>query len=144
MVVLADGFWRDRFGSDPGAIGRSVVIDGVHHDIVGVAPPGFAFPDQEVGLRDDRQAISLYTVLAVEATPGATVIDYTEAIARLKPGVTSVAQAEAEGSAHARAVDRPMADLVFGKGRPVEVRVRSLVDQMTMACGPRSRCSPPR
>ena len=88
MVVLSDGFWRDRFGSDPGVIGRSLVIDGVHHDIVGVAPPGFAFPDQEVGLRDDRQAISLYTPLAVEATPGATVIDYTEAIARLKPGVT--------------------------------------------------------
>ncbi len=135
VVVLADHFWRDHFASDPAAIGRSVIIDGVHHDIVGVAPSGFAFPDQEVGLRDDRQAISLYTVLAVEAMPGATVIDYTEAIARLKPGA-SVAQAEAEGSAHARAVDRPMADLVFGKGRPVEVRVRSLVDQMTMAVRP--------
>ena len=79
VVVLSDGFWRDRFASDPGVIGRSLVIDGVHHDIVGVAPPGFAFPDQEVGLRDDRQAISLYTPFAVEATPGATAIDYTEA-----------------------------------------------------------------
>jgi putative ABC transport system permease protein len=135
VVVLSDGFWRDRFASDPGAIGRSLVIDGVPHDIIGVAPPGFAFPDNEVGLRDDRQAINLYTLLAVDATPGATVIDYTEAIARLKPGVT-VAQAEAEGSAHARAVDRPMADLVFGKGRPVEVRVRSLVDQMTISVRP--------
>ncbi len=135
VVVLSDGFWRDRFGTDPDVIGRSLVIDGVHHDIVGVAPPGFAFPDQEAGLRDDRQAISLYTPLAVQATPGATVIDYTEAIARLKPRVT-VAQAEAEGSAHARAVDRPMADLVFGKGSAVEARVRSLVDQMTMGVRP--------
>jgi putative ABC transport system permease protein len=135
VVVLSDGFWRDRLASDPDVIGRSLLIDGARHDIVGVAPPGFAFPDQEVGLRDDRQAISLYTPLAVQATPGATVIDYTEVIARLKPGVR-VAQAEAEGGAQARAVDRPMADLVFGKGRAVEVRVRSLVDHMTMGVRP--------
>ena len=135
VVVLSDGFWRDRFGGDPGAIGRALSLDGVHHDIVGVAPPGFAFPDREVGLRDDRQAISLYTPLAVEATPEAAVIDYTEAIARLRPGVTA-ARAEAEGTAHARAVGRPMADLVFGKGRPVEVRVRSLIDQATMGVRP--------
>ena len=44
-----------------------------------------------------------------------TVIDFTEAIARLAPGVT-VAQAEAEGTALARGADRPLADLVFGKG----------------------------
>jgi putative ABC transport system permease protein len=135
VVVLSDRFWRDHFASDPGAVGASLNVDGVHHDIVGVAPPGFAFPDREVGLRDDRQAISLYTLLAVEPTPGATAIDYTEAIARLKPGAT-MAHAEAEGNAHARAVDRPMADLVFGKGRPVEVRVRTLVDQMTMGVRP--------
>jgi putative ABC transport system permease protein len=134
-VVLSDGCWRDRFGGDPGAIGRTLSIDGVLHDIVGVAPPGFAFPEQEVGLRDDRQAISLYTPFAVQATPGATAVDYTEAIARLKPGVTA-ARAEAEGTAHARAVERPMADLVFGKGEAVEVRVRSLVDQMTMGVRP--------
>ena len=135
VVVLSDGFWRDRLASDAGAIGRSLLIDGVPHDVVGIAPPGFAFPDRQVGLRDDRQAISVYTPLAVQATPGSTVIDYTEAIARLKPGVT-VAQAEAEGSGRARAVERPMADLVFGKGSDVEVRVRSLVDQMTMDVRP--------
>jgi predicted permease len=135
VVVLSDGFWLDRFGRDPGVVGQSLVIDGVHHDIVGVAPPGFAFPDREVGLRDDRQPIGVYTPLAVEAMPGATAIDYTEALARLKPGVT-LAQAEAEGSALARAVDRPMADLVFGKGGPVEVRARSLVDHMTTGVRP--------
>jgi putative ABC transport system permease protein len=135
VVILSDGFWRERFGSDPAAIGQGLDIDGVRHDIVGVAPPGFAFPDRQAGLRDDRQSVSLYTPFSVDAVPGATVIDYTEAIARLKPGVT-VAQAETEGGAHARGVDRPMADLVFGKGHPVEVRVRTLVDQMTMRVRP--------
>ena len=135
VVVLSDGFWRDRFGSDPAAIGQSLTLDGLPHHIIGVAPPGFAFPDKSVGLRDDRQEIRLYTPLTVQATAGATVIDYTEAIARLKPGMT-IAQAEVEGTSFARAVDRPMADLVFGKGSQVEVRARSLVDQMTTGVRP--------
>lgn len=135
VVVLSDAFWRDRFGSDPAAIGRGLTLDGVPHQIIGVAPADFAFPDKEVGLRDDRQPISLYTPLTVQPTAGATVIDYTEAIARLKPGVT-IAQAAAEGTSYARAVDRPMADLVFGKGNQVDVRVRTLVDQMTLGVRP--------
>jgi hypothetical protein len=123
VVVLSDGFWPERFEGEAAAIGRALVIDGLVHEIVGVTPSGFAFPEPAVGLRDDRQEIRLYTPFSVEPTPGSTVIDYTEAIARLKPGVTT-AQAQAEGTAYARAVERPMADLVFGKGSPVGVRVR--------------------
>ncbi|MDX1646129.1 MAG: ABC transporter permease [Longimicrobiales bacterium] len=43
-VVLGHGFWRDRFAGDPTAIGRSVVLDGVPHLIVGVMPSGFRPP----------------------------------------------------------------------------------------------------
>jgi putative ABC transport system permease protein len=136
VVVLGHGLWRDRFGSDPAAIGRTLMIDGVEHRIVGVAPPGFAFPEREVGLRDDRREVTLYTAFAVRAMkPDAKVIDFANAIARLKPG-TTIAHAEAEGTSYARSVERPLADLVFGKGRPVEVRVRSVVDQMTMRVRP--------
>src|SRR5688572_10218632 len=78
----------------------------------------------------------LYTPFAVRPrTPATGTIDFTEAIARLAPGVT-VVQAEAEGTALARGVDRPRADLIFGRGRPVEVRVRSLAEQMTMRVRP--------
>lgn len=135
VVVIAHSIWRDHFGGDPAVIGRALTIDGVDHQIVGVAPPGFAFPDKAVGLRDDRRPIALYTPFALRPRPGAKVIDFSDAIARLKPGVTS-AQAQAEGTSYARSVDRPLADLVFGKGNPVEVRVRSLVDQMTMRVRP--------
>ena len=61
VVVLSDEFWRDRFGSDPAVIGQGLTLDGVAHEIIGVSPPGFAFPDKEVGLRDDRQPINPYT-----------------------------------------------------------------------------------
>ena len=43
-VVLGDGLWKRRFGADPAIVGTDVVIDGVAHTVVGVAPPRFAFP----------------------------------------------------------------------------------------------------
>jgi len=135
VVVLAYSVWRQRFGGDPDVIGKPLTIDGVDHEIIGVAPPGFAFPEKEVGLRDDRREITLYTPFALRPRADAKVIDFSDAIARLKPGVTT-AQAEAEGTSYARSVDRPLADMVFGKGAPVEVRVHSLVDQMTMRVRP--------
>jgi putative ABC transport system permease protein len=47
VVVLTDGFWRRRFGG-ANVLGRTVTVDGVPHEIVGVMPRGFAFPDPRV------------------------------------------------------------------------------------------------
>jgi predicted permease len=44
VVVLSQGLWRERFGGDPSALGQDLILDGVPHTIVGVAPPGFDFP----------------------------------------------------------------------------------------------------
>jgi putative ABC transport system permease protein len=49
VVVLAHGFWVDRFGADSGALGRSVQIDGRPREIVGVLQPGFRPPEALVG-----------------------------------------------------------------------------------------------
>lgn len=40
-MVLSHSFWRDRFGGDPGVLGRVVGISGHRQEIVGVMPPGF-------------------------------------------------------------------------------------------------------
>ncbi|MCY4121452.1 MAG: ADOP family duplicated permease, partial [Acidobacteria bacterium] len=50
VVVLGDGLWRSRFGTDPGVVGRVVEIDRERVEIVGVMPPGFAFPRPETAL----------------------------------------------------------------------------------------------
>ena len=50
VVVLGDGLWRSRFGADPGIVGRVVEIDRERVEIVGVMPPGFAFPRPETAL----------------------------------------------------------------------------------------------
>jgi len=44
VAVLADGFWRRRFGADPAIVGRSLTLDGESYTVVGVAPPRFEFP----------------------------------------------------------------------------------------------------
>ena len=45
VVVLSDGLWRRRYAADPSVLGRSLQINGVTHEIVGVAPAGFAYPN---------------------------------------------------------------------------------------------------
>jgi len=42
-VVLTNSFWRRRFNSDPGVIGRTVTIDGAQLEVIGVLPDGFDF-----------------------------------------------------------------------------------------------------
>jgi len=38
VAILSDGLWRDRFGADPGIVGREVRLDGQPHTVVGVMP----------------------------------------------------------------------------------------------------------
>jgi putative ABC transport system permease protein len=40
-VVISDRFWRDDLGSDPGVVGRSLLVNGERFTIVGVATHGF-------------------------------------------------------------------------------------------------------
>ena len=44
VIVLSHAFWRERFGSDPTLLGRTVSLDGRPAEIVGVMPAGFEFP----------------------------------------------------------------------------------------------------
>ena len=44
VVVIGYRLWRDRFGGDITAIGRSIKLDGYAKTIVGVMPDGFEFP----------------------------------------------------------------------------------------------------
>jgi predicted permease len=78
-VVLSYGYWRRRFGGDPAVIGRTLQIDLVSFEIVGVMPEGFRF---------FRNEPSLY--LPNFIPPAAATIrsfDY-HGIARLLPGVS--------------------------------------------------------
>jgi putative ABC transport system permease protein len=43
VAIVSDGFWRRRLGSDPGVIGRRIMLSGRGHTIVGVLPARFFF-----------------------------------------------------------------------------------------------------
>jgi hypothetical protein len=46
-VVLSHSLWLERFGGDPGAIGRAINLNGLPYTVIGVMPPGFVFPRGE-------------------------------------------------------------------------------------------------
>ncbi|HEX7241751.1 MAG TPA: ABC transporter permease, partial [Longimicrobiaceae bacterium] len=60
VAVLGHDLWRSRFGGDPGAVGRTVRLGSAPVTVVGVMPPGFAFPVNHglwVPLRLDGSAL---------------------------------------------------------------------------------------
>jgi len=44
-IVISHGVWQRRFGGDRSVVGRSTLVNGEPYTIVGVMPPGFAYPD---------------------------------------------------------------------------------------------------
>ena len=50
VAVVSSALWQRHFGSDPGALGRVLELDGTPFTIVGVLPPAFDLPAPEVEL----------------------------------------------------------------------------------------------
>ena len=85
-IVLAYGFWMQRFGGDPGVIGRTVQVDGDPVQIVAVMPKTF----DVFGLRSDA-----YTPLVLDQSTWYHRLSFSLYAARLAPG-RSLARANAE------------------------------------------------
>ena len=82
VVVLGNGIWREQFGGDPSAVGRTMMLEGVPYTIIGVLPPGVGFDDP---------AIEIYFPLG--SLPGLPWDDRDSGFgmrgfARLKPGIS--------------------------------------------------------
>jgi putative ABC transport system permease protein len=93
VVVLSDALWRRRFAGDPNVIGKPVTLDGAGYAVVGVAPPGFQYPDKtEAWLPPLKLAPEMNPTIEPTQRRGS---GYLSAVALLKPGVT-VAQAAGE------------------------------------------------
>ena len=106
IVILSHHFWQSRFGSDPGAVGRTMTLDGLRYSIVGILPGHSGVLDSP----DLWMPLGQY---------GADLTNHAyheiEAIARLKPGVTiAQAQAEFEGFNRRSAISYPEPHEGFG------------------------------
>ncbi|HMB53254.1 MAG TPA: ABC transporter permease [Thermoanaerobaculia bacterium] len=44
VVVLGHDLWQRRFGADPDVVGKTLALDGLPHEVIGVLRPDFRFP----------------------------------------------------------------------------------------------------
>ncbi|HSL20581.1 MAG TPA: ABC transporter permease [Vicinamibacterales bacterium] len=45
VVILSHRFWTRQFGNDPAVVGRTLTLNGVGHEVIGVLPAGTPFLD---------------------------------------------------------------------------------------------------
>lgn len=48
VAVVSDAFWRRRFGADRGVLGRTVLLQGTPHEVIGVFGPDVRFVDADL------------------------------------------------------------------------------------------------
>lgn len=82
VVLLSDPFWRSKFGADPKIVGRTIQLDSVPYQIVGVMPPDFNSPPFSA----TQMWISL--ALSPKAYTSGRGSKYLNMLGRLAPGVT--------------------------------------------------------
>jgi predicted permease len=75
FAILSHALWQRRFGSDAGIIGRSILLNGQPHVVVGVMPQGFQFP------REDTQ---LWTPVAFPTATGSRDVHFLRVVGRLR------------------------------------------------------------
>jgi putative ABC transport system permease protein len=99
VAVISTALWQNRFGSDPGAIGKTMTVDGSATTIVGIMPAGFDFPS---GVEIWIPRMFEHSVITpIQIQNGASYLLY---FARLADGV-DIPSAQAEVSTLARQYD---------------------------------------
>src|SRR5262249_46333248 len=91
-VIISHRIWRDRFGSDPHVLGRTLRMNGRTRAVVGIMPPGFRFPE----------TADFWIPLPFDPKEDARGERGFEVVGRLKPDVTlAAARVEMKGIASA-------------------------------------------
>jgi putative ABC transport system permease protein len=78
VVVLGEGFWRDRFGADPRVLGRQLRLNGTSYTVVGVAPAAARLAGP----------VDAWTTLATDTILGRR-SDFLHVVGRLRPGAST-------------------------------------------------------
>ena len=100
-VMLANGFWRQRYGSDPAIVGKTVILEGEPHTVAGVLPE---FPIFHVLNR----ALDIYTPLILSAAELSRRDHSISVYTRLRQGVPlGMARSEMEAISRRLAAEYP-------------------------------------
>jgi putative ABC transport system permease protein len=110
VAVISDRLWRNVFGAAPGLVGRTVELNDRRVQIVGVMPPGFAYP---------AEGVDVWLPTAWDPADGEHTFfrraHWLRAVARLKPGF-ELDEARAQLQAVVRRLQRqyPATNRVMG------------------------------
>jgi putative ABC transport system permease protein len=80
VAIISHDVWTRRFGADPGAIGRTIEVNGSPVSVIGVLPAGFDMPAGEGDILRPQQIYPF--------PQGTSLAGMLTAFGRLKPGVT--------------------------------------------------------
>ncbi|HKN75091.1 MAG TPA: ABC transporter permease [Candidatus Acidoferrum sp.] len=64
FAILSYSLWADRFRSDPTILGRSIILEGVNREVIGVMPASFRFPSAKtqiwIPMHNDSRSVPDY------------------------------------------------------------------------------------
>ncbi len=90
VAVISHGLWQRRYGSEPGTVGRTILINQEPWTVIGILPEGFRFPDWG-GLTDHDIVLPISLDPATQSRGSY----YLRVVGRLREG-WSLQQARAE------------------------------------------------
>lgn len=87
VVLLGDQVWRRDFGADRAVVGKALLVNGVRHVVIGVAPRGYSMP-----FFDQSDIFLARRALPANATRADSLLRGSardgEPLAKLRPGVS--------------------------------------------------------
>jgi putative ABC transport system permease protein len=87
VAVISDAYWARRFGRDPQALGKRIIVEDVPFTIVGVAPAEFF--GLQVGSRIDLWApLATEPLMRRPSLTSSAGYKWLQLVGRLKPGVS--------------------------------------------------------
>src|SRR5262249_1027050 len=88
VVILGYGMWRSRFQSDPSVVGKTIRLNRENWSVIGIMPPGFQHPGGTYRSPLQGETVDVWAPLDLGLREeGLRFWHFTNAIARLKPGV---------------------------------------------------------
>ncbi|MBI4903064.1 MAG: ABC transporter permease [Acidobacteria bacterium] len=95
VVILGHKMWASRFQSDPSSVGQTIRLNRENWTVIGVMPPGFQHPGGSYRSPLQGETVDLWCPLGMDLPEkGLRYWHFTNAIARLKPGIPLTAASQ--------------------------------------------------
>lgn len=123
VAVLSHALWRDRFGSDPGVVGKTIRLNSMPYEVIGVMAESFYFPTPT------NQVFVPFAFTPEQKSDNERGSEFSSMIARIKPGASMDAIQRDLDLIQTRNAERIAASRDFWKTSGFGGRVNGFLDQ---------------